>query len=237
MLASGITLATDGLRATLAAVEEDDEGITITQEWVEDDALPGLFVVMALGRFAGADLARPRFLARNQLRDRLLRTERNGGWPTLARTTVADVADHLWPRRTTWLDALDALPQVPQHGDPTPANLPGRSGDDVVAIDWANLGIGPVGADLGYFALSAREEFEPLVEAYLIGLPDDRRHAASRSSSGPGSLPSTPRSAVPSGRWRGSPGERARWPASTGTRRSRRTCGRCSVSPRRSRRC
>jgi len=171
VLTSGITVATSGLRATGAAVEEDDEGITITQEWVEDDALPGLFVVMALGRFAGSDLARPRFLARNQLRDRLLRTERGGGWPTLARTTVADVAEHLWQRRTALLDALDVLPQVPQHGDPTPANLPGRVDDEVVAIDWATLGVGAVGADLGYFALSAREEFEPLVEAYLIGLP------------------------------------------------------------------
>jgi hypothetical protein len=171
VLASGLTLATAGLRAGPAAVEEDAEGITITREWVEDDALPGLFVVMALGRFAGSDLARPRYLARNQLRDRLRRTERRGGWPTLARTTVADVAHHLWERRTTYLDAVDALPQVPQHGDPTPVNLPGRAGDDVVAIDWATLGIGPVGADLGYFALSAREAFEPLVEAYLIGLP------------------------------------------------------------------
>ena len=172
VLSSGITVATAGLRATAGAVEEDLEGITITQEWVEDDALPGLFVVMALGRFAGSDLARPRFLARNQLRDRLRRIERNGGWPTLARTTVADVAEHLWQRRTTFLDALDDLPQVPQHGDPTPANLPGRVDDDVLAIDWATLGVGPVGADLGYFALSAREEFEPLVEAYLIGLPE-----------------------------------------------------------------
>ena len=173
VLGTGIAIGTAGLRATAAAVEEDAEGVTVTQEWVEDDALPGLFVVMALGRFAGSDMARPRFLARDQLRDRLLRIERNGGWSTLARTTVADVAEHLWHRRTFFLDALDALPQVPQHGDPTPTNLPGRSGDDVLAIDWGNLGIGPAGADLGYFALSAREDFEPLVEAYLIGLPEN----------------------------------------------------------------
>ena len=61
---------------------------------------------------------------------------------------------------------------MPQHGDPVPANLPGRDGDDVVAVDWATLGHGPVGADLGYHALSAREEFEPLLDAYLMGLPD-----------------------------------------------------------------
>ena len=42
----------------------------------------------------------------------------------------------------------------------------------MVAIDWATLGTGPVGADLGYYALAAREELEPLLDAYLIGLPD-----------------------------------------------------------------
>ena len=49
--------------------------------------------------------------------------------------------------------AVDALAQVSQHGDAVPANLPGRADDDVVAIDWSTLGTGPVGADLGYFAL------------------------------------------------------------------------------------
>ena len=41
---------------------------------------------------------------------------------------------------TRLLDELDALPQVPQHGDPAPANLPGRDGDDVLAIDWGTPG-------------------------------------------------------------------------------------------------
>ena len=36
---------------------------------------------------------------RGQLRDRMDRVARRGGWTTLARTTVADVADHLWGRR------------------------------------------------------------------------------------------------------------------------------------------
>lgn len=172
VLATGLTSGTPGLRAVEAAVEEDPLGITITREWVEDDALTGLFVAMALGRFAGSDLPRPRFLARHQLRDRLTRVERRGGWPTLARTTVADVAEHLWGRRTAMLDLVAALPQVPQHGDPTATNLPGRAGDDVIAIDWGTLGTGPVGGDLGYFSLGAREAFEPLLDAYLMGLPE-----------------------------------------------------------------
>jgi hypothetical protein len=167
---------TPGLRGPVTAVEEDVEGITLTQEWVEDAAVTGLFAAHGLGRFAGADrrgeLGGIPWLARGQLRDRMRRVDRRGGWRTLARTTVADVAEHLWGRRHALLDELDTLPQVPQHGDPVPANLPGRADDDVVAIDWSMLGHGPVGADLGYFMLTAREDFEPLLEAYLMGLPD-----------------------------------------------------------------
>ena len=172
VLSMGTTVSTPGLRApVLGAVDEDEHGITVIQEWVEDAANSGLFSARALGRFAGAQLAAAPWLARNQLRDRLARVERHGGWQTLARTTVADVADHLWTRREELLAAADALVQVPQHGDAVPLNLLGRAGDDVVAIDWATLGTGPVGADLGYFALSAREELEPRVDAYLLGLP------------------------------------------------------------------
>ncbi len=175
---AGPTCATPGLRdAGPVRVEEDDEGITVVHPWVPDAGNPGLFVARALGRFAGAELGDHPWLARDQLRDRLRRVERSGGWPTLARTTVADVADHLWRHRHTFLSRLDGLPTVSQHGDPVPGNLPGRDGDDVVAIDWSALGVGPVGADLGYFTLSAREEFEPLVDAYLAGLPE---RAASR---------------------------------------------------------
>lgn len=145
--------------------------MTLTSPRVADERNPGLFLARALGRFAGADLERHPWLARDQLRDRLARVERRGGWPTLARTTVADVADHLWRRRAGYLEALAALPVVAQHGDPVPGNLPGRAGDDVVAIDWSCLGLGPVGADVGYLALSAREEFEPLLDAYVAALP------------------------------------------------------------------
>ena len=125
-----------------------------------------------MGRFAGADLGRHAWLAVDQLRDRMARVERRGGWPTLARTTVADVADRLWTRRETLLREVDALPRVPQHGDPALSNLPGRDGDDVLAIDWSTLGHGPVGADLGIFLQNAREAPEPLLDAYLMGLPD-----------------------------------------------------------------
>ena len=172
VLLTGLTAHTPGLRSAPASVEEDDEGVTIVRDWVEDAASSGLFLALSLGRFAGAALGHPSFLAEGLLRDRLARVARNGGWTTLARTTVADVAEHLWTRRESMLDMLDALPQVPQHGDPTPRNLPGREDDDVLAIDWGTLGHGPVGGDLGYLSLSAREEFEPLFDAYLLGLPE-----------------------------------------------------------------
>lgn len=169
----GLVAATSGLRgpATLR-VDDDDEGTTLMQENVPDADNPGLFVARALGRFARTPVPDEPWLARGQLRERLARVERRGGWQTLARTTLADVADHLWRHRTEHLDALDAAPQVLQHGDPTPANLRGRDGDDVVAIDWSSLGTGAVGHDLGLWALATREDFEPLLAAYVDGLAD-----------------------------------------------------------------
>lgn len=172
VLLSGLTTDTPGLRSAVASVEEDEEGVTITRDWVEESASSGLFLAVSLGRFARAEIGHPRFLARRLMADRIERVAWRGGWPTLARTTVADVADHLWTHRASMLARLDGLPQVPQHGDPTALNLPGRSGDEVVAIDWGTLGHGPVGGDLGYLSLSSREEFDPLLDAYLLGLGD-----------------------------------------------------------------
>ncbi len=170
--ATGIVEQTVGLRSGgPAAVDEDAEGITIIEPWVEDAANNGLVVARCLGRFVGNEFAASG-LASDQLRDRMRRVDHRGGWPTLARTTVADVADRLWHRYPRLLDQLDALPQVPQHGDPTPANLLGREDDDVITIDWGTLGHGPVGSDVGYYALSAREDLQPLIDAHMLGLPE-----------------------------------------------------------------
>ena len=91
-------------------------------------------------------------------------------WRTLARTTVADVADVLWNRRGELLAARTPV-QVPVHGDAVPATCPGRDGDDVLAVDWAMVGTGPVGSDLGFYALAAREELDPLIDAYRWACP------------------------------------------------------------------
>lgn len=169
---SGVVAGTSGLReAPVVRVEEDAEGVTLVHARVTAAPNPGLFVARALGRFAGATMPSPPWLAREQLAARLRSVERRGGWTTLVRTPVADVADSLWSRREAFLGRLRELPQVPQHGDPVPSNLLGRSGEDVVAVDWSTFGTGAAGADLGYLSLTTREAFEPLLEAYLGGLP------------------------------------------------------------------
>lgn len=166
-----IVESTPGLRSpAVLKIEQDPEGATLWHPYVEAADLPGPFLARALGRFAGAELTAYPWLARNQLADRLARVERGGGWRTLERTTVADIADRLWTRRAIHLATFAALPLVPQHGDPTVDNLRGRSGEDVIALDWSSLGLGPVGADLGYLCLTEREDFAVLAEAYADGL-------------------------------------------------------------------
>ena len=175
--ARGLVARTPGLRAPeTLRVDDDEEGTTLVVAAVEPRPAGGLHGAAALGRFAGADLP-PGLpgLAQHQLRRRLESVARRGGWRLLERTTVADVSSHLWSRREHLLARLDALPPVPQHGDPVPANLLGAAGEGaaraVVAVDWASLGHGPLGGDLGYWSLSAREELEPLLAAYADALP------------------------------------------------------------------
>jgi len=169
---SGAVEQTEGLRGQPAlSVDEEAEGVTLWFPHVAEAPPSGLFAARSMARFAGNDLPAYPWLAQQQLADRIRRVEHRGGWRVLARTTVADVADRLWQQRSHHLRLLDELPQVAQHGDPTPGNFLAHDGAHVIAIDWATLGTGPVGADLGYYSLSAREEFEPLVDAYLDALP------------------------------------------------------------------
>jgi hypothetical protein len=152
-----------------AAVEEDDAGLTVWSAEVTGDPPPGLFVARALGRFAVAAYDAPPWSSQRLLADRLEMAEQRGGWPTLARTTLADVTDRLWQRRGHWLSRCADGPQGRVHGDAVPPNFVSARGEDVVAVDWQSFGIGPVGADLGYFALSSREEFGVLLETFLGG--------------------------------------------------------------------
>jgi aminoglycoside phosphotransferase (APT) family kinase protein len=93
--------------------------------------------------------------------------ERRGGWASLTRAGLATPAiDELWARREAALDALDRLPRVPTHGDAHPVNLLGRDGEDVIAIDWEQFGLGPIGFDLGYLLLAVDVPLEELVAAH-----------------------------------------------------------------------
>ena len=152
------------------AIEEDEEGITVWSREETGEPPPGLFVARALARFATAPHESPVWASRNVLADRLAMAERRGGWPTLARTTLADVADRLWDRRHHWLRRCAEGSEGRLHGDPVPANFLTRRGEDVVAADWQCFGIGPVGADLGYYALTCREDFGVLLDSFLDGL-------------------------------------------------------------------
>lgn len=157
--------------APVGVVEEDEGGVLVWVRELVGEPPTGLQVAACLGRFAAAPAVDPPpWAARRQLRTRLRLAEHRGGWRTLARTTLADVTDALWRRRGHWLDRLDEGPQGRVHGDAVPSNLLTTSGDDVVATDWQCAGTGPVGADLGYWALSSREDFAVLLEAFVAGV-------------------------------------------------------------------
>ncbi len=159
--------------AVFGPVEEDDDGATVWTEEVLGEPPPGLFVARALGRFAAGRHDAPAWASRRLLADRLEMAAQRGGWPTLARTTLADVTDHLWQRRGHWLTRLDRGPQGRLHGDAVPGNFVARRDADVVAVDWQCAGVGPVGTDVGYYALSAREDFGVLLEAFLAGIEQE----------------------------------------------------------------
>lgn len=152
------------------AIEEDADGVTLWVRQVEGPPPTALHTARSLGRFASRQMEPPAWSVRDLLGDRLALAEDRGGWPTLARTTLADVADRLWGRRTHWLEESRSGAFGRHHGDAVPANFPGVRGSEVVAVDWQCFGIGPVGTDLGYFALSCREDFEVLLGVYLDGL-------------------------------------------------------------------
>jgi aminoglycoside phosphotransferase (APT) family kinase protein len=133
--------------------------------------LDPLFLARALGRFARVDLPEPSWGARNVLRDRLATVARRGGWAALDPELPADlrhVVQELWVRRDAALAELEALPRVPTHGDAHPGNLVGRDGDDVIAIDWEQFGLGPTGFDLGYLLLAVDLPLDDLLTGYAL---------------------------------------------------------------------
>ncbi|WP_433168552.1 phosphotransferase family protein [Kribbella sp. CA-247076] len=158
---SGLVTTTPGLRSPAClGVEEDPDGITLRLARVEAATWSPQALAAALGRFAGAEVDEPTWGAREVLRDRLRTVERRGGWSALPQYEA------LWVRRDAALAELDALPRVPTHGDAHPVNLLGRDGDDVLAIDWEQFGLGPAGFDLGYLLLAVDTPLNELLDAH-----------------------------------------------------------------------
>jgi hypothetical protein len=165
---SGLVSTTPGLRSPAClGVDRDSTGITVRMAHVRSARWTAADLAGALGRFARAEVAEPAWGARNVLRDRLATVEARGGWTALADAGLSTRAtDELWNRRQTALVVLDRLPRVPTHGDAHPVNLPGRDGDDVIAIDWEQFGLGPAGFDLGYLLLAVDAPLDELVAAH-----------------------------------------------------------------------
>jgi hypothetical protein len=179
---SGLVAASPGLRSpTCLKVEWDETGATMWTAQVSPAPLDPLALAEALGRFARARLAEPAWGARDVLRDRLATVAGRGGWAALDSELPADlrrVVQDLWVRRDAALAELDALPRVPTHGDAHPGNLLGRHGDDVIAVDWEQFGLGPAGFDLGYLLLAVDLPLDDLLAAYPVDeLPAVRRGA------------------------------------------------------------
>ncbi|GAA1721409.1 hypothetical protein GCM10009745_82970 [Kribbella yunnanensis] len=173
--ASRLLETTTGLRAPRCVrVEHDPDGITLWTEAIDGGAVEVIDAAAALGRFNANELKPADWFARQVLRDRLANDERRGGWVALESAAVVPEpvrrsGARLWSRRHAVLAELDRLPQTLVHGDFHPLNLLGRDGDVVIATDWEQFGIGPVGFDLGYLLLSTDHPLEKLVAAYRVG--------------------------------------------------------------------
>ncbi|MEV6412890.1 phosphotransferase [Kribbella sp. NPDC051718] len=172
---SGVVERTVGLRGPRCVkVESDPGGVTVWSAAVEAVGLEAVELAGAVGRFGLNEFERAEWFARRILRDRLAGDEDGVGWGRLTQVELLpggvrrDCA-RLWERRYELLDELDRLPQQVVHGDAHPVNLIGREGDDVVAVDWEQFGVGPLGFDLGYLVVSTEAAIDELLAAYQSG--------------------------------------------------------------------
>jgi hypothetical protein len=188
--------APDCRAARCWAVDDHD---TVRELWLED--VPGIPLPRAeYGRVVGA-LARwqmhhrateldwlsqgwiPAHLQRRALDN--ARTLRHPAWPKLiAGGLPATVREFARQRITDPAEAaaiLDSLPQALTHYDFHHMNL-GRNETEAVIIDWATVGWGPVGHDVGFMLIDQAPE----LGAALPGVWDDltRTYADALQSAG-----------------------------------------------------
>lgn len=166
-------LTFEGLRTPeVRRVDEDEDGYTLWSSNHDRSLVEPERVAAALGQFAGS-LIEPRpWHAEGHLRAKVVQSETHDGWPTLARTTVADLTDAFWKRRGTFLRRLEDMRRVPMHGDLVQANVLTIHDGKVVVIDWGAFGWGAPGEDLGLYALSANADPERLAWHYTEANPE-----------------------------------------------------------------
>jgi hypothetical protein len=157
--ASGVLPAGPGLRAPRCYGVVDDV------VYLEDVTGPPEAPRVAAHRLgawqAGAAVPDRPWLAGHQLAQRVAVTDLD--WSAVdADPRLAAI----WSRRRELLAGLRAVPDVLSHGDFHSGQLTAIDGDTVV-LDWATLGVSPVGADLAHLALSTLAD---LVADYLAGL-------------------------------------------------------------------
>lgn len=147
-------------------LDEDDEGYTLWSSAHDRTLVEGVRVAQALAGLASTDIDRAPWHAIGHLRAKVAQAEAHDGWRTLARTTVADLADAFWSQRRGFLERLEAMPQVPAHGDLVQANVLTLHDGRMVVIDWGSFGWSAPGEDLGLYALSAGADVSALVWHY-----------------------------------------------------------------------
>lgn len=153
-------------------LDEDGEGYTLWSSAHARSLVDSTRVAQALAEFARSDVAPAAWHAVGHLREKVDQAEAHDGWPTLARTTVADLADAFWSRRRGILERLDAMPRVPAHGDLVQANVLTVHDGRVVVIDWGSFGWSAPGEDLGLYALSAGCDLDRMVWHYTEAEPE-----------------------------------------------------------------
>ena len=138
----GLVAATSGLRGpSTLRVEEDDEGITMMQERVAGDRQPGPVRGPRPGSFradaaAGRAVAGSRPAARRLAPHRTPRRLADAGPHDPGRRRRPPVAAARACISTRWTTRRRCSSTATRRR----ANLRGRDGDDVVAIDWSSLG-------------------------------------------------------------------------------------------------
>ena len=175
---SGILNDSRGLVAsTPISVEENDDGITLWSLEVPTTQIADDVLARAYGRFSSQSAQDPGWFTRHMLRDRIAATEDVGGISPLQESEMIDrsllrTCGALWSERVAILGALDQFPQVLSHGDALPRNMLCQDGEDVIAVDWGQLGYNTVGADLATLSLYATKGLSELIPPYCEGLRD-----------------------------------------------------------------